>query len=130
MAKVKPTRSTPYVVQDDGTCTLLVDAGRTLLFTITHPTLADPTGYTARVGFKAEYEAADTDDKVLVSAEADSILADGDGGSVVTFVVPDESMEALQDYAGGKVDVVLESPGGQETTLLTGTFVVQKRVVT
>ncbi len=119
--------ATPVVAKPNGTTDLLVYAGRTFRLNVTHTGLADPSGYKARFALKSAYSDADT--AVLAAADSD----DGDitltavtGGTLIEVVIPDESMELA--VSSGKYDLVLESSGGEETTILLGSFTVQARV--
>ena len=129
----KPTPETPYVQQDDGTGWWLVYAGRTNRLVVTHAGLTDPTGWDARLGLKTAFEAAGVDDGLLLTATVDdgditlAALPD-DAGTVITVVLTDEATEALQDVSGGRFDLVIESPGGEETPVLVGKFTTYKRV--
>ena len=129
----RPTPETPYVQQDDGSGWWLVYAGRTNRLVVTHAGLTDPTGWDARLGLKTAFEAAGVDDGLLLTATVD----DGDitlaalpdsAGTQITVVLTDEATEALQDVSGGRFDLVIESPGGEEIPVLVGKFTTYKRV--
>lgn len=127
----KPTIAAPWVVQDDGSVDLLVWEGRTFRANITHAGLSDPTGYTARMWFKTSYDDADT----ATLAEASTV----DGtislttavapatGTVIAVTIPDEDTE-WGAVKSGVYDLLLQSPGGQEDTVLSGKFTVRQRV--
>lgn len=122
-----PTPAQPVVAKANGTTDILIYQGRTFRLNVTHTGLADPTGYKARFALKAAY--ADADTAVVASADSD----DGDitlsavtGGTLIEVLIADELMEL--EVSSGKHDLVLQSPGGEETTILLGAFVVQPRV--
>lgn len=119
--------ATPVVAKPNGTTDLLVYAGRTFRLNVTHAGLSNPSGYKARFALKSTY--ADADTAVLASADSEDgsiSLTAVTGGTLFAVVIPDEDMELT--VTGGKYDLVLESPGGEETTVLLGAFTVQPRV--
>ena len=132
-AKVKPTPAVPYVVQEDGSSSVLVYPGRAFRLTATHVGLIDPSGYGAKIAFKEAYEAAGVEDGLLASGDTDggqitlTALPD-DAGTLITVVLDDADTEPLQDYAGGKFDLVLETPAGLGIPVLVGTFTTWKAV--
>lgn len=122
-----PTPAQPVVAKTNGTTDLLVYQGRTFRLLVTHTGLADPTDYKARFALKAAY--ADADTAVVAAADSD----DGDitltavtDGTLIEVLIADEDMEL--EVTSGKHDLVLQSPSGEETTILLGAFVVQPRV--
>lgn len=109
-----PTPKVPYVVNDDGTISVLVYQGRTFQMTITHTGLVDPSGYKARAWFKVLYgdalplmEANSEDGSITLTA------LPGGAGTTIVITIPDETTATLVDKKG-VYDVLLEAPGGAE----------------
>ena len=122
-----PTPAQPWVVQDTGYIDVLVWQGRTFRASITHTGLLDPTGYDARIGFRETFDGdllaggSVDDGSIVLSALPDS------GGTLITVAVADETMEAV-DVKKGYWDLVLESSGGQEDTVVAGMFYTRRMV--
>lgn len=111
-----PTPSQPYVVNDDGTVSVLIYRGRTNRIAITHRGLADPTGYAARCAFKRKY----ADAEPVLAASTTPAVGEGQitltavaDGTLITIVFTDEMTEDIVG-SSGVWDVLLESPGGEE----------------
>lgn len=132
-ARIKPTPEQPYVVQEDGSSSVLVYAGRAFRLAATHAGLTDPTGYGARIGFKAAYEAAGVETGLLAGGDTDggqitlTALPD-DAGTLIAVTLTDDDTLPLQDVSGGKFDLVLETPAGLGIPVLVGTFTTWKAV--
>lgn len=109
-----PTPKVPYVVNDDGTVSVLITRGRTFEMTLVHPSITDPSGYKVRAAFKATYadaeplmEADSLDGSIVVTQ-----LPNGAGTQAV-ITLTDEVTALLTDKKG-VYDVLYETPGGAE----------------
>ena len=122
----KPTVAQPWVVNSDGTVSVLVMQGRNFRARITHPSLAVPGGYKARIAFRATY-----DSPILAQGTTDdgsiTLHPTGTGGTFVVVNLQDEVTESI-DVTKGRWDLVLQNPAGEEDALLVGDFVVQPPV--
>jgi len=123
-----PTPKEPIILNEDGSVSVLVYQGRTFRLNATHEGLVDFTGYKARFGITDKYgnaviASADTEDGSIVFSEAVLPAV----GTVVAVTIPDEDM-TLVGYKAGKLDLVLEEPGGAEIPMLVGDWVVWKEV--
>jgi len=127
-----PTPNNPLVVNSDGSVTLLVFQGRTLEFNAVHKGLMDATGYKARFGLTDKYgnallASADSTSGSVTFSVANDALSGAQIGTRVTAVIPDEVTEAITARSG-KLDLVIEEPGGAEHPLVVGDWVLWKRV--
>jgi len=123
-----PTPKQPIVLNDDGSISVLIYQGRTFRLNATHEGLLDPTGYKARFGITDKYgnaliAEATTDDGSIVFSPAVLPAI----GTVVAITIPDEDM-TLVGYKAGKLDLVLEEPGGAEIPMLVGDWTIWKEV--
>ncbi len=117
-----PTVDTPVVVNDDGSVSMLVFLGRTLVFIAVHKGLMDSTGYKARFGLTNKYggeliASASTEDGSIVFEEAYNDASELIGTRIIA-TIEDEDMD-LAFYAG-KFDMVLEQPNGSEFPVVVG----------
>lgn len=124
-----PTPNEPIVLNDDGSISVLVFRGRTLRINVRHTALDDATGYKARFAMTTKY-----DETLLITADSD----DGDitfvpatlpdTGTWVQIEVSDELMALASTIKGGKLDCLLEEPGGAEVPFFVGDWIVWKNV--
>lgn len=121
MTTTSPTPATPLVVNDDGTLSMLLFQGRTNRLAITHRGLLDPTGYAARACWRASYagdallEASTEDGSIVMEAVVDE--DDAPAGTMLTITLTDESCDEVA-ASRGVWDVLVESPGGEETPVI------------
>ena len=123
------TLKNPVVVNDDGTVDILVAQGRTFKFSVTNLSLLNPLGYKARFALKSSYTQADDDVVASADSEDGSIVISqipDNGGSLFAITITDEEMEVA--VTKGKWDMVIESAGGEETTIAAGSWTLWKRV--
>lgn len=144
MATITPTVEEPIVKQDDGTISVLVYEGRThrICFVdedITYP----PTGYNVDYGLTDKYgnellAEAHTSDGSITAIDASTLdVTDAHPeawtGTAWMVEIPDEQMTLVLPSTGliaksGKLDAVLKEPGGGETPLAVGNFIVYRAV--
>lgn len=121
-----PTPNTPIVVNTDGSVSMLVFLGRTLRFSVTHAGLLNPAGYKARFGLSEAYGLAPL---VTADSTAGTITftqLPASAGTRIDVEIPDEQMDLAATK--GKLDLVLEEPGGAELPVFVGTWISQKPV--
>jgi hypothetical protein len=122
-----PTPKQPIVLNDDGSVSALVYRARTFRLNATHEGLLDPTGYKARFALTDKYG-----NPVLASASTDAgtitmtVATPPAIGTVIAIEIPDEEMDI--DAKAGKMDLVLEEPGGDEIPVFVGDWVIWKDV--
>jgi hypothetical protein len=134
-----PTPANPIILNEDGTISALVYQGRTFRLEATHEGLTSYSGYKARFGITDKYGNA-----LLASASSEPGGGVGVGtitfapavdpdtglpaiGTTLTVVIPDETTETIVAKIG-KLDLVLEEPGGSEIPMVVGDWVLFKRV--
>lgn len=122
-----PTPKQPIVLNDDGSISALIYRARTFRLKATHEGLLDSTGYKARFGITDKYgnpvlASASTDDGRITFAPA--VLPEV--GTVISVEIPDEDMDL--DVKAGKLDLVLEEPGGDEIPVFVGDWIIWKDV--
>lgn len=122
-----PTPKQPIVLNPDGSISALIYRARTFRLNVTHEGLTDYNGYKARFGITDKYgnpvlAGASTDDGSIVFAPAESPAT----GTVIFITITDENMDI--GAKAGKLDLVLEEPGGAEIPVLVGDWVIWKDV--
>jgi hypothetical protein len=128
-----PTPAVPIVVNDDGTVSMLVYQGRTLRLNATHEGLTDPTGYKARFALTDKYgnaviASADSEDgDIVITPVLDPTPPNDPIATLFEITISDETMETVV-AKGGKMDMVLEEPGGAEIPFFVGDWVLYKQV--
>ena len=114
------TPKEPVVLNDDGTVDILIYQGRTQRVSLTHAGLADCTGYKCRAEFAANFR---TDPFLELSTEAATengsliTLNDLTVGTRIDIFISDEDADEIVK-GNGVWDVVLESPGGEESPVI------------
>lgn len=126
---MNPTPKSPIVLNDDGSVSILIFRDRTLRINVRHTTLLDPTGYKARFAMTTKYDTApiitaDSDSGTITFEPAVSPLV----GTWVKIAIPDETMVLAPNIKGGKLDCLLEEPGGAEVPFFVGDWTVFKNV--
>lgn len=122
-----PTPKQPIVLNADGSVSVLVYANRTFRLQATHAGLTSSVGYKARFGMTDKYgnallASADSEDGTITFAPAVAPKT----GTVISVTIPDEEM-AITAKAG-KLDMVLEEPGGAEIPIMVGDWTLYRDV--
>lgn len=124
-----PTPSQPIVLNDDGSISALIYRARTFRLNATHEGLTDYTGYRARFALTDRYgnpnlATANSEDGSIVFSAAVSPAT----GTVIAVTITDEDMDLDEAYTRGKMDLVLEEPGGAEIPVFVGDWIIWKDV--
>ena len=124
-----PTPNNPVVVNEDGSVSALIYRARTFRLNVTHEGLTDSTGYKARFGITDRYgnpliAEASTDTGSITFSPA--VLPET--GTVISIEIPDEEMDFEETIKKGKLDLVLEEPGGDEIPVIVGDWIVWRDV--
>jgi hypothetical protein len=125
-----PTPKRPVVLNEDGSISALVYRARTFRLRATHAGLSSTTGYKARFAMTDKYgnppfATASTEagaDGTITFTPAASPAT----GTVIAIEIPDEAMDTA--FKAGKMDLVLEEPGGAEIPVFVGDWVIWKDV--
>ena len=131
-----PTPKTPIIVNADGTVSMLVYQGRTLRFAVTDSAMTDSSGYKARFGLTAAYgetllASADSEDGTItfvpvMGPGADPGDPDVQVATNIIVEIPDEDMTITAKK--GKMDMLLEEPGGDEIPVFVGDWLLYYEV--
>jgi hypothetical protein len=132
-----PTPANPIILNEDGTISALVYQGRTFRLEATHEGLTSYTGYKARFGITDKYgnallASANSEGGVGVGTITFAPAVDPDTGlpaigTTLSVTISDEITETIVAKLG-KLDLVLEEPGGAEVPMIVGDWVLFKRV--